>query len=296
VSGNMHQLSLKQRIYRKICYLFGRLLPDAVYLKMMYQVNMGKKLNLKNPVTYNEKLNWLKLYDRKTIYTKMADKYEVRDIVSRKLGEEFLIPLLGVWEKAEDIDFSSLPKQFVLKCTHDSESVVICKDKREFDQEKAIKKLSEALKKNYYYYSREWTYKNIKPRIIAEKYMEDSIDGELRDYKFFCFDGIPKALFVATDRGIGETKFDYFDLNFKHLDLVQHYPNAAQPIRKPANFDRMLEFSKILSAGIPHVRVDFYEVDGKLYFGELTFYHFGGYMPFEPESWDYVFGEWLKIR
>lgn len=126
--------------------------------------------------------------------------------------------------------------------------------------------------------------------------MEDSIDGELRDYKFFCFEGIPKALFVATDRGIGETKFDYFDLNFKHLDLVQHYPNAAQPIRKPANFDRMLEFSKILSAGIPHVRVDFYEVDGKLYFGELTFYHFGGYMPFEPESWDYVFGEWLKIR
>ncbi|MDY2699365.1 MAG: ATP-grasp fold amidoligase family protein [Lachnospiraceae bacterium] len=292
----MLQLSLKQRIYRKICYLFGRLIPDKIYLKMMYQVNMGKKLNLKNPVCYNEKLNWLKLYDRKDIYTKMADKYAVREIISQRLGEEYLIPLLGVWEHVEDIDFSKLPNQFVLKCTHDSESVIICRDKSLFDEKAAVKKLSEAMKRNYYYYSREWTYKNIKPRIIAEKYMEDSVDGELRDYKFFCFDGIPKAMFVATDRGKGETKFDYFDVNFKHLDLIQHYPNATQPIRKPVNYDKMLEFSKILSKDIPHVRVDFYEVDGKLYFGELTFYHFGGYMPFEPESWDIVFGEWLKLQ
>ncbi len=289
-------LTLKQRIYRKTCYLFGRLIPDRAYLKMMYQVNMGKKLNLKNPVTFNEKLNWLKLYDRKDIYTKMADKYEVREIISQKLGEEYLIPLLGVWDHVEDIDFSQMPDQFVLKCTHDSQSVVICKDKSKFDEKAAIKKLSDAMKNNYYRYNREWVYKNIKPRVIAEKYMEDSIDGELIDYKFFCFDGVPKAMYVATDRGIGETKFDYFDVNFNHLNLIQHYPNATKPIRKPMNFDRMLELSAVLSKDIPHVRVDFYEVDGRLYFGELTFYHLGGYVPFEPESWDEVFGEWLKIQ
>lgn len=291
----MSQLSLKQRIYRKICYLFGRLIPDRPYLQMMYYVNMGKKLNLKNPVSYNEKLNWLKLYDRKDIYSKMADKYEVRGIVKDKIGEEYLIPLLGVWDRPQDIDFDKLPNQFVLKCTHDSESVVICRDKSSFDKETAIKQLSEAMKINYYYNSREWVYKNIKPRIIAEQYMEDTVDGELRDYKFFCFQGVPKALFVATDRGIGKTKFDYFDLNFNHLDLLQHYPNADKPIRKPVNFDKMIEFSKILSKDIPHVRVDFYEVNGKLYFGEITFYHFGGYMPFEPESWDKVFGDWLVL-
>lgn len=291
----MSQLSLKQRICRKICYLFGRLIPDRPYLQMMYYVNMGKKLNLKNPVGYNEKLNWLKLYDRKDIYSKMADKYEVRGIVKDKIGEEYLIPLLGVWDCSQDIDFDKLPNQFVLKCTHDSESVVICRDKSSFDRETAIKQLSAAMKINYYYNSREWVYKNIKPRIIAEKYMEDTVDGELRDYKFFCFQGVPKALFVATDRGIGKTKFDYFDLNFSHLDLLQHYPNADKPIRKPVNFDKMIEFSKILSKDIPHVRVDFYDVNGKLYFGEITFYHFGGYMPFEPESWDKVFGDWLVL-
>lgn len=292
----MCQLSLKQRIYRKVYTTFGRLIPDKIYLKMMYQVKMGKKLDLKNPVTYNEKLNWLKLYDRKEIYTKMADKYAVREIVSQKLGDEYLIPLLGVWERAEDINFSQLPNQFVLKCTHDSESAIICRDKTTFDEKNTVKKLSDAMRKNYFYDSREWSYKNIKPRIVAEKYMEDSTDQELRDYKFFCFDGVPKALFIATDRGKGETKFDYFDINFNHLDLIQHYPNAKQPLRKPVNFDKMLEFAVKLSKDIPHVRVDFYEVDGRLYFGELTFYHFGGFMEFEPECWDTIFGEWLKIQ
>lgn len=283
------------RLWNRIVFSFSKLIPDKIYIAHKYKSQMGKKLNLKNPVTYNEKLNWLKIYDRKDIYTVMADKYAVRDIIREKLGEEYLIPLLGVWERVEDIDFSELPDQFVLKCTHDSESAIICKDKSQFDERAARKKLSDAMKENFYYYSREWVYKNIKPRIIAEKYMEDGVDGELRDYKFFCFDGVPKALFVATDRGKGETKFDYFDVEFNHLDLIQHYPNAIQPIKKPVNFNKMLAFSEILAQGIPHVRVDFYEADSKLYFGELTFYHFGGYMPFEPESWDTVFGNWLNI-
>lgn len=289
-------VSFDRKIYRKICYIFRYLLPDKLYIQLMYKAKMGKKCNLKKPVTYNEKLNWLKLYDRNDKYTMMADKYAVREYIMNTIGEEYLIPMLGIWNNVEDIDINELPKQFVLKCTHDSESTVICKDKESFDWEGVKKKLKKALQTNYYYGGREWVYKNITPRIIAEQYMEDDLDGELRDYKFFCFDGVPKAMFLATDRAIGQTKFDYFDVNFNHLDLAQHYPNATQPLRKPVTFDKMLELSAVLSKDIPHVRVDFYEVNKKIYFGELTFYHFGGFMPFEPESWDAVFGAWINIE
>ena len=207
----------------------------------------------------------------------------------------YTIPTLGVWDKFEDIDFNSLPEQFVLKCTHDSEGLVIVKEKSQLNVEEAKEKIETALKQNFYYIGREWPYKNVKPRIIAEKYMEDHVDRELRDYKFFCFDGEPKLMFVASGRSLGHTKFDYFDLEFNHLDIKQKYPNANAPVRKPATFEKMIEFSKILSKGFPHVRVDFYEVDGKLYFGELTFYHFSGLMPFKPEKWDKILGDYLKI-
>lgn len=207
----------------------------------------------------------------------------------------YTIPTLGVWDKFEDIDFNSLPEQFVLKCTHDSEGLVIVKEKSQLNVEEAKEKIETALKQNFYYIGREWPYKNVKPRIIAEKYMEDHVDKELRDYKFFCFDGEPKLMFVASERSLGDTKFDYFDLEFNHLDIKQKYPNANAPVRKPVTFEKMVEFSKILSKGFPHVRVDFYEVDGNLYFGELTFYHFSGLMPFKPEKWDKILGDYLKI-
>ena len=182
-----------------------------------------------------------------------------------------------------------------MKCTHDSEGLVIVKDKNLMDKEAAKKKLDDALQQNFYYIGREWPYKNVKPRIIAEQYVEDHIDGELRDYKFFCFDGEPKAMFIASERGTGKTKFDYYDLNFDHLDITQKYPNAETPRRKPVNFDKMIGLSSKLSKGYPHIRVDFYEVDGKVYFGELTFYHFSGFMPFTPSKWDKIFGDWIKL-
>lgn len=275
----------------------SHLLSDKTYLKWQYRTSLHKKLDLKNPKSFNEKLQWLKLYDRKSEYTEMVDKYAVRNYVAEKIGEEYLIPLLGVWDNAEEIDFDALPEQFVLKCNHDSGSVTICKNKKEFDKESAIKNLNERLKKGIFYYGREWPYKNVKPRIIAEQYMVDESGYELKDYKFFCFNGEVKAMFVATDRYVEneETKFDFYDENFNHLPFKQGHPNAEREIKCPPSFEKMKELASMLSKGIPHVRIDFYDINGQIYFGEITFFHFNGAVPFEPEQWDYTFGEWIKL-
>lgn len=271
------------------------IIPDKLYIQLKYFYRFHKFPNLKNPQTYNEKLQWLKLYDRKPIYTTMADKYEAKKYVANIIGEEYIIPTLGVWDKFEDIDFDSLPNQFVLKCTHDSGGLVICKDKNSFDREKAKQKINNSLNTNYFYHSREWPYKNIKPRVIAEQYIENE-NGELPDYKLFSFDGQTKVLYVATDRqSKEETKFDFYDEHFNHLDLVNSHPNSKKENKKPKTFDKMVELANILSKGYPHIRVDFYEIDGRTYFGELTFYHMSGFQPFIPEKWDYTFGEWLKL-
>ena len=282
------------KILKKSKYAM-RIVPDKAYIQMYYFAHFKRFCNLRNPETYNEKLNWLKLHDRNEEYTKLVDKYEVKEYIASIIGEDYIIPTLGVWNHFDDIDFEKLPNQFVLKCTHDSEGLVIVKDKSKLDKVAAKEKIEAALKQNFYYIGREWPYKNVKPRIIAEKYMEDHVDGELRDYKFFCFDGQPKAMFIASDRASDHVKFDYFDLEFNHLDIKQKYPHAQNTLRKPETFDKMIEFSKILSKGFPHVRVDFYEVDGRLYFGELTFYHFSGFMPFEPSKWDKTFGDWIHL-
>ena len=277
-----------------------RILTDKTYLKIRYRLKFNKKLNLKNPQTFNEKLQWLKLYDRKPIYSLLVDKYEVKDYVSKRIGEEYVVPLYGVWDKFEDIDFNTLPNQFVLKTTHDCGGVVVCKDKDSFDKEKARNFLEGHLKQEYFYYSREWPYKNVKPRIIAEKYMKDSKDQKeegLTDYKFFCFDGEPKVMFIATDRAKEneETKFDFYDMEFNHLPFTNGHPNSDKVIEKPNQFELMKELCKKLSKDLPHVRVDFYESEGKIYFGELTLYHWGGMVPFNPEEWDYRLGSWIEI-
>lgn len=269
---------------------------DETYLKIAYRIKMGKKLNLDSPVTFNEKLQWLKLYDRRPEYTTMVDKYEVKKWVSAKIGEEYIIPTLGVWDKFDDINFNKLPEQFVLKCTHDSGGLVICKDKSKFDQQKARKKIETCLKHNFFWGQREWPYKNVKPRIIAEPYMEDADTKDLRDYKIFTFNGQVKALFIATDReSKEETKFDFFDANFRHLAFTNGHPNANVQPKKPKTFEKMKELAAQLSKGIPQVRVDFYEVNGKIYFGEMTFFHWSGMVPFNPEKWDRIFGEWIEL-
>lgn len=294
--------AIKKIIKRPVYYiiiLLGRILPrtvkyDELYLKILYRYKMKKKLNLNNPMTYNEKLQWLKLYDRNPDYTKMVDKYEVKNYVKDIIGEEYIIPTLGVWDRFEDIDFNKLPQQFVLKCTHDSGGLVICKDKSKLDIDVARNKINHCLKRNYYLNTREWPYKNVKPRIIAEKYMVDESRTELKDYKFFCFDGEPKSLFIATDRGI-DTKFDFYDMSFEHLNFRNGYKNSNKEIKCPKGFEKMKELSMKLSKGIPQARIDFYDINGKVYFGEITFFHWSGLTKFDPVEWDYTFGSWIKL-
>lgn len=274
-----------------------RFMSDKKYLEAMFYYKMGKHLDLENPKTFNEKLQWLKLFDRKPEYTTMVDKYATKKYVADRIGEQYIIPTLGVWERFDDIDFDKLPNQFVMKCTHDSGGLVICRDKSKFNVSEARAKINKSLKSNYFYAGREWPYKNVRPQIIAELYMEDSKTSELRDYKFFCFDGKVKALFIASDRqsSTEETKFDFFDENYVHIPVTNGHPNASVLPDKPICFDEMKRLASVLSKGIPHLRVDFYEVEGRVFFGELTFSHWSGFMPFSPEKWDNVFGSWISL-
>ena len=226
--------------------------------------------------------------------SELVDKYEVRKFIEERIGSEHLIPCLGVWNHFDEIDFNKLPNQFVLKCTHDSGGLIICKDKSTLDLKQARKKIEHCLKRNYFLNHREWPYKDVKPRIIAEEYTVDESGYELKDYKIFCFNGEPKAMFIATDRGT-DTKFDFFDTEFHHLPFTNGHPNADKEIKKPENFDEMLRIAGILSKGMPEVRVDLYNVNGKILFGEMTFFHWSGLMPFEPEEWDYKFGSWIEL-
>lgn len=268
---------------------------DRRYLKWEYFLGMKKKLNLDNPRTYNEKLQWSKLYDRNPLYTRLVDKYAVKEYIASVMGNDhIIIPTLGVWDSFDDIDFASLPDKFVLKTTHDSGGVVICTDKSKLDMQAARAKLEKSLANNYYLEHREWPYKDVKPRIIAEKFMVDESGTELKDYKFFCFDGEPKMLFIATDRPF-DTRFDFFDIDFNHLPFTQGHPNAERPIEKPENFGQMVEIARRLSKGFSQVRVDLYNVNGKIYFGELTFAHFSGNVPFKPAEWDMKIGEWWTL-
>ena len=271
-------------------------LSDKKYLELKYYSVFNKKLNLKNPQTFNEKLQWLKIYDRNPLYTTLVDKYEVREYIKNTIGEEYLIPSYGVYDNFNEIDFDKLPNQFVIKCTHDSGGVVICKDKSQLDIEMAKSKINNSLKRNYYYNGREWPYKNIKPRIIIEKYMEDKNTKELIDYKIMCFDGKVKMSFTCSERFDNDgLKVTFFDLDWNKLPFERHYKSSNKKIEKPINYKKMLELSEKLSKKIPFVRVDWYEINGKLYFGELTFYPGCGLEEFTPEEWDYKIGKMIKL-
>lgn len=274
-------------------------LDDETFIRRKYRAIFGHDINLDNPKTFNEKLNWMKLYDHNFQYVQMVDKFAAKKYVSELIGEEYIIPLLGgPWYDFESIDFDNLPDQFVLKTSHDCGGVVICKDKFQFNRDNAKHFLEKHMQNNYFLTCREWPYKYVKPCIFAEKYMSDDNDcDQLTDYKFFCFDGKVKAMFVATDRALKDvdTKFDFFDENFEHLPIIQGHPNASKKIDRPATFEKMKELASILSKGFPELRVDFYNVGDQIYFGELTLFHFGGLTPFKPEKWDGIFGDWIVL-
>ena len=267
----------------KICkcllrFIKPELIPDRMFLKYQYHFVFGEKLNLKHPKKFNEKLQWLKLYDRNPLYTTLVDKYAVKKWVADRIGNEYVIPTLAVYDNAEQIDLKELPDRFVLKCTHDSGSVIICKDKQSFNLDETKRILDVKLKTDFFLKYREWPYKNVKPRIIAEEYKEDS-SGELRDYKVYAFDGKCDYLMFCFDRSKGDTKFFYFDKKWnlkKNLSCDGLKYGDSIQITKPQNLDLIFQIAESLSVGIPFVRIDFYEVEGQLYFGEFTFFPTGG--------------------
>ena len=271
-------------------------IPDKIYLKIKFYLLMGKKLDLENPKTFNEKLQWLKIYDHNPKYSDLVDKYEVRQYISKILGEDYLIPLIGVYNSYDEIDFDSLPNQFVLKPNHTSGDIFICKNKNDINHEALKKEINKWIKREYYWLHREWPYKNIEPKIICEKLIIDESGEDLKDYKVMCFNGEPKCIFVCIDRHTPTgLKINFYDTDWNLMPFKRHYPNSEKMIAKPKNFEKMIEFSKVLSRDFPFVRVDFYEVNDHLYFGELTFYPGAGFEEFEPEEYDKILGDWIKL-
>lgn len=274
---------------------YKELYDDKQYIESKYLERVGKKLNLNTPSTFNEKLQFLKLRNRNPEYINMVDKYEAKEIVKKKIGADYIIPTYGIWDSFDEIDINSLPSQFVIKCTHDSGSVMICRDKNIFDWEKAKRQFSQALKINCFWQSREWPYKNVKPRIIAEKYIEDDEWSSLPVYKFFCFSGTVGLIqFILNDKAESET-VDYYDVHWNKLCLHQNYPNSKVITNKPEQLDTMLNLASLLSTDIPFVRVDFYCVSGQIYFSEFTFFSDSGFERFYPDEWDDKLGKMMDI-
>lgn len=273
-------------------------LTDEKYLEYEYYAKLKKRLNLDNPILFNEKVQWLKIHDRKDIYTIMVDKYEAKKYVANIIGKEYIIPTLGVYNKFDDINFESLPNQFVIKCTHDSGGLVIVRDKKKLNVKEVRKKINKSLRRNYYYYGREWPYKNVKPRIIIEKYMEDKSDKAMRDYKFFCFNGKAKIMYLSEGLENHSTAgISFYDMDFKLTDCKRKdYRQIDYAPKKPKNWEKMKDFSNVLSKNIPHLRVDWYEINGRLYFGELTFSTCSGMLPFEDEKWDKKLGDLIDLN
>ena len=274
---------------------FFNSMEDEEYLKKFFLAKMGYELNLNNPETFNEKMQWLKLNYRCPIFTQMVDKYEVRKYIANIIGEEYSVPLIAVWDSPDDIEFDKLPSQFVLKTTHGCGGMYICRDKSTFDLNGAKKALKKTFYKNYYMYMREWPYKNVQPRVIAEQYMQNGDEVHLKVYKIFNFNGIPKIIQAIQNDKTHDESIDYFDADWNLLDLHQNYPNSKIKTEKPKTLEKMLELSKKCSSGFPFLRTDWYEINGRVYFSEFTFYSDAGMEPFYPEKWDKILGSWITL-
>ena len=286
--GSIKKLIGKERL--SVILSAMKFIPDKPFLKLEYRFLTGKPLNLKNPVTYDEKLQYLKLYDRKPVYTVMADKIAMRDFVAQRIGEGHTVPLYGVWDRAEDVDFDSLPDTFVIKCNHDSKGLSICTDKQSFNREEAARQLDKSLKRNHFWMAREWPYRNIEPRILAEQY----IPGKT-EYQVFCFAGEPKVMFVP-DTVDGRFCESFLDMDYREIeDLSMGYPKLPSVPGKPECFEQMKEFCRALSADCPHLRVDFYVCGDSIYVGELTFFNDAGFAPVKTHEWDEKLGSWISL-
>ena len=285
------------KLYKRFHDWAAGLPPDSLFIRRAYKRATGRTLDLRHPVTFNDKIQWIKIHDRKSEYTVMADKLAAKKFVSDKVGSEYVIPLLGSWARIEEVELNNLPQKFVLKTNHDSGGLVICHDKFSFNWENAKEKLANSLAHNYYWNHREWVYKNIRPCVLAEPLLEPKDGDEVIDYKFLVFNGVAKAMFVATNRHRpGGAKFNYYDMEWNPIPVVQphHLPNPIPP-KKPQHFGKMIELAETLSVGTYLLRVDFYEIDGKVYVGEMTFYPDAGIEPFIPSSYEFLFGSWIHL-
>ena len=274
---------------------YQNIVDDTIFLKRQFAYRVGYQLNLDEPKTLNEKLQWLKLYDRKAIYTTMVDKYEVKDYVANLIGEEYIIPTIAVLNDFDSIDVNQLPQQFVIKCTHDSGSVIVCKDKTDFDWHGARQKIERALKRNFYWVGREWPYKNVIPRIMIEQYLADCEYEVLPVYKFFCFSGKPELVQLIQNDKQSDECVDFYDLEWNKLELQQIYPNSSGIANKPEQLEEMIQLATRLSAGYSFIRIDFYVVNGQVKFSEYTFYTDSGFGKLKPEDWDWKLGEKIMI-
>lgn len=269
------------------------LVPDKLYISMVYYRNLHKLPNLRNPQTFTEKLQWNKLYNRNPLFTMLVDKIRVKDYITDTIGEQYVIPTLKVWSNVEDIVLDELPDKFILKCNHDSHSRVLCTDKQTFNLEEARRFLKAHLHNNAFWYGREWPYKNVKPCVFAETLLE-SKDGDLKDYKVLCFNGKAKLIMVNANRFIGDLEEVIYDLDWNKTDITQGYPSSKE-FEKPSRFDEMIHLSEVLSKGINHVRVDWYNFEGKLYFGEMTFFDGSGFVAFDNPDHDLLLGSWISL-
>lgn len=267
--------------------------PDKLFLKIVYWCRTGFKLDLENPRRFNEKLQWLKLYDRKPEYVVYVDKYAVREYVKEKIGAQYLIPILGVWDSVNEINFDELPSKYVLKCTHDSGSTIVVD--KETDINRVKKQLSYYLSQDYYLRGREWPYRGVKRRIICEHFLKNNDGSGIVDYKFMCSNGKAEFIMVCTERNLMGLKVDFFDLKWNRLPFERHYPSSGKVLKKPDNLDLMIILSEKLSQDIPFVRVDLYEINGRVYFGELTLYPGCGFEEFKPDEWDEKIGKLINL-
>lgn len=296
--GILLNLARKYREQKNSIYNCLRFVPDAQYLKLMFQLRMHRRLDLENPKTFNEKLQWLKLNYRSSRFTDMVDKYLAKDYAASVIGDEYIIKTYGVWNSFDEIDFDKLPQQFVLKCTHDSGGLVICKDKSKLDIASAKKKIERSLKCNFYYVGREWPYKNVKPRIIAEELLVDNNNEEINDYKFYCFGGKAKLLYLSKGlQNHSTARINFVTLDWKPAPYRRSdYKEFEELPKKPEKLAEMIKLSEKLSEGLPFLRVDFYEINNKVYFGELTFFPGSGFTPFLSYEMDLELGNMLQIN
>lgn len=274
---------------------FFRFVPTKLMVKIQFRLVMKKKLNLDNPTTWNEKIQYIKVYDHNAIYPSLVDKYEVRNYIKNKIGSEYLIPIYGVYNKITDVDFTKLPNQFVIKCTHDSGSVRIIRNKKDMDLYEVIKFFNKKMKRNYYYHSREWAYKNVRPRIIIEKLMEDNESEYLRDYKFFCFGGNPKYIQIDYDRFSNHTR-NVYEINGNKINSdLMHPRNLNNDLKIDDNIREMIGLCSIISPCNAFSRIDFYLINNHIYFGEITLYHGSGYEFFSDDRYNELFGNLIDL-